>query len=80
MLGDADELAVVKCNGLKDEDFDCYPLRDTEGATMVGELLGTTAETSELVVARIGVQLRTILGQRQGRLVQARVGKSQNLA
>jgi hypothetical protein len=48
MLGDADELAVVTCNGLKDEDFDWYPLRDTEGATMVGELLGTTAETSEL--------------------------------
>ena len=41
MLGDADELAVVTCNGLKDEDCDCYPLRDTEGATMVGELLGT---------------------------------------
>jgi hypothetical protein len=48
MLGDADELAVVTCSRLKDEDFDCYPLRDTEGATMVGELLGTTAETSEL--------------------------------
>ena len=41
MLGDADELAVVTCNGLKDEDCDWYSLRDAEGATMVGELLGT---------------------------------------
>ena len=61
MLGDADELAVVTCNGLNQQG----PQLSWRGAT---------------VVARIGVQLGNILGQRQGRLVQARVGKSQNLA
>ena len=39
MLGEADELTVVTSDGLKDEDCDC--LRDTEGTTLVGELLGT---------------------------------------